>query len=178
MLREKAGRYEFRGRYQESLVILDSLLSRNPENFYAMEDKALVLLRLGRLKEAAVLAYAAYSRRPDRANRAALLAAIDYELADYREAARFAQISTTEMSKAQLSNPNDGTVRLTLIAAAAHLHDEAVEKSALADLAMSVPGLTSLAAIRKWMYPQAYLYGYEPLIDGLRLAGLPEQDSH
>jgi len=26
------------------------------------------------------------------------------------------------------------------------------------------------------MYPQAYLYGYEPLIDGLRLAGMPEHD--
>jgi len=59
---------------------------------------------------------------------------------------------------------------------AAHLHDEATEKSALADLATSVPELTSLTAIRKWMYPQAYLYGYEPLIDGLRLAGMPEHD--
>jgi hypothetical protein len=80
-------------------------------------------------------------RQPDRANRAALLAAIDYELGDYNDAVRFAQISTTEMST-------------------------------------SVPELTSLTAIRKWMYPQAYLYGYERLFDGLRLAGLPEHDGH
>jgi hypothetical protein len=38
----------------------------------------------------------------------------------------------------------------------------------------SVPDLTSLSAIRKWMNPQSNLYGYEPLFAGLRLAGLHE----
>ena len=65
-------------------------------------------------------------------------------------------------------------MRLTLIAAAAQLQHEAIKKSALADLADSVPTLTSLGAIRKWMSPQAGLYGYEPLFDSLRLAGIPE----
>jgi tetratricopeptide (TPR) repeat protein len=173
MLRQKASLYELRGRFQESLVILDSVLGLDPQNFNAMEDKALVLLRLGRPKEAAIPAIAAYARHPDdRPGRAALVAAIDYELGDYAGAEQMAQKATTEMSKAELSNPNDGTVRLTLIAAAAHLHDDATEKAALADLAASVSGLTSLTAIRKWMYPQANLYGYEPLFEGLRLAGL------
>jgi tetratricopeptide (TPR) repeat protein len=174
MLRTKAGVYELRGRFKESLVILDSVLSHDPQNFGAMEDKASVLLKLGRPKEALAPASAAYDRHPDRAGRAALLAAIDYELEDYSNAARLAQKATAEMSKAQLSNPNDGTVRLTLIAAAAHLHDDATEKTALADLTTSVPALTSLTAVRKWMYPEASLYGYEPLFEGLRLAGLPD----
>jgi hypothetical protein len=61
---------------------------------------------------------------------------------------------------------------LTLIAAAAHLHDSAAATAGIADLQESVPGLTSLSSIRKWIHPQADLYGYEPLFDGLRLAGL------
>ena len=174
MLQYKASVYELRGRYQESLVILDSLLSRHPDNYSAMEDRALVLLRLARPNEALAPASAAYDRNPDYSNRAALLAAVDYELGDYTDAARLAQKAATEMSKPQLSNPNDGTVRLTLIAAAAHLHDEATEKAAIADLKTSVPGLTSLGAIRKWMYPESNLYGYQPLFEGLRLAGLPD----
>jgi tetratricopeptide (TPR) repeat protein len=170
--------YQLRGRFQESLLILDSLLSRDPENLDAMEAKALALLKLGRPNEAAAPATAAYQRvlrkedNGDRADSAALLAAIDYELADYAAAERLAQKAITEMSKARLSNSNAGTVRLTLIAAAAHLHDDTAKKAALSDLAISVPELTSLSAIRKWMYPQSNLYGYEPLFEGLRLAGL------
>jgi len=76
------------------------------------------------------------------------------------------------MSKAQLGNSNDGTVRLTLIAAAAHLHDNRVKEATLSDLAATVPELKSLSAIRKWMYTQSNLFGYEPLFEGLRLAGL------
>jgi hypothetical protein len=81
--------------------------------------------------------------------------AIDFELADYAAAERLAQKAITEMSKAQLSNSNAGTVRLTLIAAAAHLRDDRAKKTALSDLAISVPELTSLSAIRKWMNPQS-----------------------
>ena len=174
MLREKASIYALRGRYQEALVILDSVLTRDPQSYVAMEEKARALLRLGRPKEALVSATAAYNRHADRPDETALLAAIYYELADYAEAARLAQQSAAEMSKVLLGNPNAGSVRLTLIAAAAHLHDDATTKSALADLAAAVPALTSITAVRKWIHPQANLYGYEPLFDGLRLAGLPD----
>ena len=171
MLHQKAILYQLRGRFQESLLILDSLLSRNPENSGAVEDKALALLKLGRPNEAAAPATAAYAAH-DRPGRAALLAAIDYELADYAAAERLAQKAITEMSKAQLRNSNDGTVRLTLIAAAARLHDDTAKKATLSDLVNSVPDLTTLSAIRKWMNPQSNLYGYEPLFEGLKLAGL------
>lgn len=174
MLREKADLYESRGRFQESLVILKSVLRLNPQNTYAMEDEALALLKLGRPKEAAPLATTALEHRPDSYERTALLAAIDFKLGDYSEAEQLAQQSTTKMSKAVLTNPNAGSVRLTLIAAATRLHDETIKKSALADLTDSLPTLTSIGAIRKWMSPQANLYGYEPLLDGLRLAGIPE----
>jgi len=95
-------------------------------------------------------------------------------LDDYAKAAQLAQQSAAEMSKLQLSNPKTGSVRLTLIAAAARLHDDATAKSAIADLANAAPGLTSIYAVRKWIHPQANLYGYKPLFDDLRLAGLPQ----
>jgi tetratricopeptide (TPR) repeat protein len=174
MLRHKASIYALRGRFQDALVILDSVLRRNPENFEAMEDKARALLKLGRPKEALAPAMAAYNRHSDESDEAALLAAIDYELDDYAKAAQLAQQSAAEMSKLQLSNPKAGSVRLTLIAAAARLHDDATAKSALADLANAAPGLTSIDAVRKWIHPQANLYGYKPLFDDLRLAGLPQ----
>jgi tetratricopeptide (TPR) repeat protein len=174
MLREKAELYQSRGRFQESLVILNSVLRLNPQNTYAMQDEALTLLKLGRPKEAAPFATTALEHRPDSFELPALLAAIDFELGDYSEAEQLAQQSTTKMGKAFLANPNGGTVQLTLIAAATRLHDETIKKSALADLADSLPTLTSIGAIRKWMSPQANLYGYEPLFDSLRLAGIPD----
>jgi hypothetical protein len=36
-----------------------------------------------------------------------------------------------------------------------------------------VPEVTTLSAIRKWMHPGADLAGYEPLFEGLKLAGVP-----
>jgi hypothetical protein len=40
MLGEKASMYELRERFQEALAIYDSVLSRNPESYNAMEGKA------------------------------------------------------------------------------------------------------------------------------------------
>lgn len=177
MLLNKAWLYIVRGRFQEALVILDSALNRDPQDFTAIYSKAFALLRLGQPQEARAPATAAYNREADSADDAhatALLAAVDYELADYADAARLARQSSAKMSKAQLSNPNSGAVRLTLIAASAHLNDYTTVKSAVADLRNDSPDLTTVTAIRKWMHPQADLYGYEPLFDGLRLAGLPE----
>jgi len=174
-LHDKARLYAARGRYSESLLILGSLLERRPEDSSLAEDKAALLLKLGRANEAAVPAAAAYAAR-DRPDRAALLAAIDYETRDFAGAERLSQKAITAMSNAELRSSNAGTVRLTLIAAAAQLHHEGVVRTAIADLADAVPELKTIDAIRKWMNPQANLYGYEPLFEGLRLAGMHDQD--
>ena len=36
----------------------------------------------------------------------------------------------------------------------------------------AVPGVETISAMRKWMNSAADLAGYEPLFDGLRLAGV------
>jgi tetratricopeptide (TPR) repeat protein len=173
MQQHKATIYRLRGRYDDELIVLDKVLSAEPRNYDAMEDKARALLKLGRPKEAAMVAAPVYERHPnDWSGITALIAAIDFVQADYAGAVKLAQKSATQMSQAQLRNPEFGAVRLTLIAAAAHLHDSSAAAAGISDLQGSVPTLTTLSSIRKWIHPHADLYGYEPLFDGLRLAGL------
>ena len=173
MLEHKAEVYQLRGRYQESLLLLDALLARNAEESDVISLKASALLHLGRPKDALPLAKAVADRYgevwPDTLGS---LAAVDYELADYAGAEQLAQRAATRLTAVQLRNPNVGAVQLTLIAAAGHLKDEAVAKAAISDLGAAVPGLDSIAAIRKWLYPHADLYGFEPLFEGLKLAGV------
>jgi tetratricopeptide (TPR) repeat protein/TolB-like protein len=175
MMEHKAEVYQLRGRYQESLVLANSLLERAPDESDVETLKAVTLLHLGRPKEAQPLAKAVADRYGDRwPETLATLAAIDYALADYVDAEHLAQQATTKMTAVQLRNPNVGAVQLTLIAAAGRLHDEAEAKAAIGDLSAAVPGIDSIGAARKWLYSQADLYGYEPLFEGLKLAGMRE----
>ena len=43
---------------------------------------------------------------------------------------------------------------------------------ALADFNAAVPGVDTIPAIKKWMHLGAELAGYDPLYEGLRLAGV------
>jgi hypothetical protein len=63
---------------------------------------------------------------------------------------------------------------LTLVAAEARLGHLSRAKAALADFNAAAPGVQTVSAIKKWMHPGAELAGYEPLFEGLRLAGVPE----
>jgi hypothetical protein len=65
-------------------------------------------------------------------------------------------------------------VRLTLAAAQAKLGDLPRAKAAIADFRASVPGVQTIDQTKKWIQPAADLSGYEPLYDGLRLAGVPD----
>lgn len=173
MMEHKAEVYELRGRYQESLVLADSLLARQPEESDVESMKAVALLHLGRPKEALPLATSVADRYGEQwPDTLGTLAAVDYALANYADAEHLAQRATTKLTAVQLRNPNVGAVQLTLIAAAGRLHDVAVAKLAISDLSSAVPGVDSIAAARKWLYPQADLYGYEPLFEGLKLAGM------
>jgi hypothetical protein len=64
--------------------------------------------------------------------------------------------------------------RLTLAAAHARLGDLIRAKAAITDFKASVPGVETIAKIKKWIQPGADLSGYEPLYEGLRLAGLTD----
>ena len=50
----------------------------------------------------------------------------------------------------------------------------AAEPAALADFKTSVPGVATITQIKKWIQPGADLSGYEPVYDGLRLAGVAD----
>jgi hypothetical protein len=173
MLDLKSELLALRGRYEESMLIADAMLKRNPESAEALANKAYALLKLGRPQEA-LPAVNEVIERMGRDEVSAMAAAIHYELAQYELAAKMAQRAITKMDREDLKNPRSGAVGLTLVAAEARLGHLARAKAALADFNAAVPDVKTIAAMKKWIHPGAFLAGYEPLFDGLRLAGVPD----
>jgi tetratricopeptide (TPR) repeat protein len=167
--------FELRGRYEDSLLLADDILKRDPERTTPLIVKARDLLKLGRPAEALPLANEALSRYPtSRPTWVALLASIHYALGEYAPAAELARKAAIEYDERELRNGLTGPVRLTLAAAHARLGDLMRAKAAIADFKASVPGVETIAQIKKWIQPGADLSGYEPLYEGLRLAGLAD----
>ena len=103
-----------------------------------------------------------------------MAAAVRYELAQYELAAQMARKATTQMNREQLSNPRAGAVGLTLVAAEGKLGHLPRAKLALADFNVAVPDVQTISAMKRWIHPSSDLAGYEPLFDGLRLAGVSD----
>jgi hypothetical protein len=114
----------------------------------------------------------ALSDNPDFLGRAA---AVHYALGEDDLAVREALRATARMSREDFSNPWRGTVLLTLAAAEARRGQRAKADKAMADFRSGVPGVATIGEIKAWMRPTAPLAGYEPLYDGLRMAGLREE---
>jgi serine/threonine protein kinase/TolB-like protein len=166
---------QLRGRYEESLVIADTILQHEPDEAHVLDWKAVALLRLGRPHEAQPIADALASEVPDKWPWLEAHAAdIHYALGDYAAAAQLARGAIAHMSDGDLRDSIGGTIRLTVAASEARLGHPERAASALADFQGSVPNARTLAAIRKWMNPLSDLYGFQPLFDGLRLAGVPD----
>ncbi len=176
MLYDRAGLFQLRGRFEESLLIADSLLKRDPEDPIALWIKAQDFLHLGRFAEALPIADGLVDRLERKVSLILVLgASAHYAVGDYATASRLAQGAAAQMSARRLANPMFGPIRLTLAAAEAHLGHLDRAHLALADFAASVPNITTIAAIKKWMYPTADLAGSPLLFDGLRLAGVKDQ---
>ncbi len=173
MLRLKSDLFALRGRYEESMLIAESELKRNPDNTLFLTTRAYDLLKLGRPQEALSAVNAVLDRTAGE-DPAALTAAVQYELGQYELAAQMAQKAITQMDHVLLRNPRHGAVQLTLVAAEGRLGHQARANRALAEFNADVPGIQTISAMKKWMHPAADLAGYEPLFDGLRLAGVAE----
>lgn len=172
MLVEKASLYQLRLRWEESVVIADAILQREPTDANALGIKAAGLLRLGRLKEAEAMADGLLSRYPTNWGALALAGDVSFAQGDYARAAQLAQKAVAQMSEPDLRDRVSGSIRLTQIASEARLGHGDRAKAALADFTATLPGVNSIAAIKKWLHPSADLADSEPLYDGLRLAGV------
>ncbi|MBS0580078.1 MAG: TIR domain-containing protein [Proteobacteria bacterium] len=173
MLVDKAELFQLRGRYEESLVILDDVLARDPNYADALGTKAQSLLKLGRTKEALAMVQGLLERYPNQWwSLQEMHADLSYMLGDYATAVQMAHQALPRMSAEDLRSPVDGPVQLTLAAAEAQLGHADAAKTALADFNAAVPGATTIGQIKKWMHPTADLSGFEPLFQGLRLAGV------
>ncbi|HKU86552.1 MAG TPA: hypothetical protein VJV77_09465, partial [Casimicrobiaceae bacterium] len=89
-------------------------------------------------------------------------------------AARMARTAVTRLDPDQLRNRKLGAVGLTLVAAEARQGNLASAKAALADFNAAVPDVKTVSAARTWIHPGADLAGYDPLFEGLQLAGVGE----
>ena len=175
MLVSRAEIFQLRGRFQESLAVLDAVLQRDPDNEDALATKTVSLLRLGRAKEAQPIAEQLMALYPDGwPGLTALVADVRFALGDYAGAAQLAANATARMSETDLKNPIDGPVRLTQIAAEAKLGHREQAAAAFEDFKATMPNVTTITQMKKWMYETADLTGYEPLYEGLRLAGIKE----
>jgi tetratricopeptide (TPR) repeat protein len=172
MLIEKAALYQLRLRWEESMVIADTVLGLEPDDVNALGIKAVALLRLGRAKEAQTIMDGLLVRYPTNWYAAAEAADVYFALGDYARAANLAKKATAQMSETDLRDRVTGPVWLTLIAAEAKLGHDARAKSALADFETTLPGVNTITAIKKWIHPSANLADFEPLYDGLRQAGV------
>jgi TolB-like protein len=172
MLGEKANLYQLRLRWEESLVIADAMLALEPTDAFAISIKATALLRLRQLNEAQELAEGLLSRYPTRWDALATVADIYFAQADYARAAQLAQKATAQMSEPELRDRVSGSIRLTLIASEARLGHGERAKAALADFTATLPDIKTITAIKRWMHPSADLADFEPLYEGLRIAGV------
>ena len=174
MLVDKAEIFQLRGRYEDSLVVLDQVLQRDPDSSDALATKAISLLRLGRAKEALPIAQGLMARYPTQwAGVTALGADIQYALGDYTAAVQLGRNALPRMSAEDLRSPINGT-QLTLAAAEARLGQLDAAKATLTDFYAAVPKVTTITQMKQWLHPTADLYGFEPLFEGLRLAGVKD----
>ncbi|MEA3142081.1 MAG: hypothetical protein QOK23_4250 [Gammaproteobacteria bacterium] len=172
MLGQKANLYQLRLRWEESLAITDAMLERAPTNTNIIALKATALLHLRQLKEAQVLAEGLLARNPSDWGNQSTMANIYFAQGDYARAAPLAQKATAQMSQTDLRDRVAGCIQLTRIAAEARLGHPERAKIALDDFKSTLPNIKTLSEIKKWLHPAADLADFEPLHEGLRLAGV------
>jgi len=173
MLVEKTGLYQVRLRWEESLVIADSILAREPTAKVVLLLKAGALLHLARLKDAQAIGNGLLARDPNNWEVSLLVADIAFAQGDYPVAADAAQKATALMSEPELRDRVSGQARLTVIAAQARLGRMDRAKAAFEDFTATLPDVRTITAIKKWLHPSADLADFEPMYAGLRMAGIP-----
>jgi len=164
--------YALHGRFEESLLIADSVLKKDPASTQALEIRGYDLLKLGKPAEALNSLHQVRDHREWGWREAALAASIYYVLAQDELAVQMAQQAKTQMNREELSNPRLGALSLTLVAAEGRLGRRSRAKAALADFKAAVDNVDTISAMKQWMHPAADLADYEPLFAGLRLAGV------
>jgi TolB-like protein len=172
MLGQKANLYQLRLRWEESLAITDAMLERAPTNTNIIALKATALLHLRQLKEAQVLAEGLLARNPSDWGNQSTMADIYFAQGDYARAAPLAQKATAQMSQTDLRDRISGCIQLTRIASEARLGHGDRAKVALDDFTTTLPNIKTIADVKKWLHPSADLADFEPLYEGLRLAGV------
>lgn len=174
MLATKAMLDVFENRNEQAVLVADSALRHEPEHSQASVWKAIALVRLGRPD--AVQFSDALVERSGGTDLAYVGTAAEAHFAagDYAAAARLAETVIAGLSELQLKERNNGSIRLTLVAAEAKLGHAERARQVLADFHSSVPTATTISTIRTWLADSATFKHYEPFYEALRFAGIPD----
>lgn len=169
----KAENYQHMGRYADALVILDRLVEKWPRRLFYKYMRTYPSVKLGRGQNA-VADIEAVLAEWNGSEQRAIAADIYYMVGRYAEAAEMARTARPEMSKQGLETPYTNDIYLVQAAAYARLGKMKEAEAVLADFRAAVPGVNTISEIKKWLDPRALLAGYEPLYEGLALAGVPK----
>jgi len=161
-----------RGQYAEALSLSESILHRDEDNRDAIQYRIISLIHLGRATEALPLTTILDRKSEQQTWIPALVAGVEYAVGNYESAVSHARSAIAVMTDAEFKNPMQGPVRLTLAAAEARLGHLEEARTTMAQFWASVPQARTVSQITHWMYPTADLYQFQPLLDGLRLAGV------
>jgi tetratricopeptide (TPR) repeat protein len=162
-----------RRQYAEVLVLSDFAHHRKPEDLEPLHTRIWALIHLGRTNEAtASLKELEEHNSRNKADTSALIAAVEYATGNYASALQHAQAATAVMTDDEFKDTTSGEVRLTLAATQARLGSLEQARATMKQFWGDVPEATTIAKIQRWMYPTADLYGFQPLFDGLELAGV------
>ncbi|MBK7331207.1 MAG: hypothetical protein IPI87_01855 [Betaproteobacteria bacterium] len=104
MLNMKAQLFALRAKYEESLLIADSILKRDPESSEALAIRAYDLLKLGRPQEALAAVSELLERGLDET--LSLAAAVHFQLAHDELAAQMARKAVTNLDRDSLGIPD------------------------------------------------------------------------
>jgi len=162
-----------RGRFEDSLVLLDRMLEASPDDPELLSLKAYNLVKLGRPREALAPIEAALREDASADNRSSA-AVIHFQLSDDERALDLIRKAIPEMSRKEREDAWAGSVLLIRIAAATNLGRTDQVKIGLDDFSAAAPGVRTISQIRKWMDPRAMSAGHEPLYAALRKAGIPD----
>jgi len=159
--------------YEEALLVAEDVLRRDPQSESALGMRTTSLLKLGKLPDAVAAANGMLANHDDvYAN--TLAATVHYAAGSYETSIRLARMAMSKMTKLELSDPDVGSVALTLIAAEARVGHLDRAKAALDHFYGDVPGVRTVAQVKRWLPADALELDDATRFDGLRLAGMAD----
>jgi tetratricopeptide (TPR) repeat protein len=170
MLKLRFWHYFKHGRYQEALLVSDTLLAKEPDDAAVLTDRVIVLRSMGQVAQALALVPAMLKALDNEAT-GSVAAAVHFAHGDDAEAARLARNALVRMTRAQRAVSEPGSVALVLVAAESRAGHLERARAAFKDFQDVVPKAQTVGQIKAWLQPSWMAPGGDAFWDALKRAG-------